>query len=339
MPAPAPAIALWRSLLGVAGAGGSPGVWAGREEWIARLSPALIADLAPDLPQPLDVAQQMRLFGRYQQAVQLQALQWISQAGVTGIALKGFAAAFLYYPTPASRLIGDLDLLVRAPDIEKLVRALQPHGFRFGSVGSNAWGFLSDASFMPFHSPDGNCNIDLHVQPDSYPLYLGLNVDQVFAQARQVMAAGQPVAVPCAAHMAMIVVSNLAKDKFAPNGLRKLLDLARLLRHEHDFPWIELIETAQRARMGRALETTLALLRGLGTPDDAIPPSLGRRRSRVLDELLADWCDQRLPTLLQRLQREWLLAAEPAVALRLAGRRLAGLVRPRSGAPAGHEPD
>ena len=28
---------------------------------------------------------------------------------------------------------------------------------------------------MPFHSPDGNCNVDLHAQPDSYPLHFGLD--------------------------------------------------------------------------------------------------------------------------------------------------------------------
>lgn len=331
---PAGALTLWRALLGLPPAA-APSAWPGRTGWIASLSPALLADLAPAEPLDAAVLQEVRLLARYRQTRLLQALAWIAEADVPCVALKGFAAAFLYYPAPAARLIGDLDLLVRERDLPRLVRALQEKGFRFGPADPKAWGFLSDASFVPFHTADGDCNVDLHVKPDSFPLSASLSTDEVFAQARQIMAADRPVHVPSAVHMALILVSNLAKDKFAPNGLRKLLDFARLLRHEHDFPWGELIGQAERARLGKALETTCALLRGLGTPAELMPERLGRKSPALIAGVLRDWCAQLEPGLLRRLQREWLLAAEPGVALRLAGRRLAGLIRPRSGIPAG----
>jgi hypothetical protein len=333
---PSGALALWRELLGLLAQDGfSP--WPGHAAWLANLSPGLVADLVPHHPLDADTVQAARLLGRYQQARQLQALGWIAEAGVACVALKGFAAGFLYYPTPASRLLADLDLLVREAEIPTLVRALRQHGFRFGAAERTIWGFLSDASFMPFHSPDGNCNIDLHVKPDSYPLPLGLDTPAVFAQARQIMAGEQMVHVPSAPHQALILIANLAKDKFAPSGLRKLLDLGRLLRHEHEFAWAELIERAGRARLGKALETSFALMRGLGTPDDWLHEDLGRSRSAVLDRLLQDWCRQQPPSFWQRLEREWRLSAAPDVAARLALRRMAGLIRPRSGVPQGLE--
>ena len=330
---PQQAVDFWQSLLD-SGAGHrhERASWPGRDTWIATLTPALVESLVPG-SMDAEPLRENRLYGRFQQAVQTQALGWIAEAGIDCVVLKGFAAAFLYYPEPAARLIGDLDLLVRRRDLPRLIEALTAHGFGFGGLPDPAWGFLSDASFLPFHSADGNCNLDLHVEPDSYPLHLGLDVDSVFAQARQVMAGERMVAAPCAEHMALIVVSNLAKDKFAPNGLRKLLDLARLLDHEKDFDWAALRDTAARARLSRALATTLGLLRALGTPAESLPPDSGIPRGATFAGLLRDWIEPRDPTLLQRLRREWVLAADPAIAARLAVRRVAGLVRPRSGLP------
>jgi hypothetical protein len=333
---PSGALALWRELLGLPPQSAfSP--WPGHEAWLASLSPGLIADLAPDHPLDPSLVQSARLLGRYQQALQLQALGWIAEAGVACVAMKGFASAFLYYPTPATRLLADLDLLVREPELPVLVRALREKGFRFGASERTVWGFLSDASFIPFHSPDGHCNIDLHVKPDSYPLPLGLSTADVFAQARQIMAGALAVHVPSAAHLVLILIANLAKDKFAPHGVRKLLDLARLLRHEHGFAWPELMERADRARLTKALHTSFALLRLLGTPEEWLHHDLGRGRSSATDRLFQDWCRHEPPSFRQRLEREWLLSAEPGVALRLTMRRLSGLVRPRSGVPAGFE--
>ncbi len=332
-PLPVAAPALWRALLGI-GDRDRPLPSAGDcQAWTAALSPGLVGGLVPDLALAAPAVQEARLFGRYQQALQVQALGWIADAGIDCVALKGFAAAFLYYPDPACRLIGDLDLLVRAATVPALVEVFQDKGFRFGIAQRRPWGFLSDASFMPLHSPDGNCNIDIHVQPDSYPLHLALDVDQVLRNARQVVAGGQAVSLPQPVHMAAILVSNLAKDKFAPDGLRKLLDLARLLRHEHDFAWPDLIELLQRARLGKALETTVCLLRGLGTPAELLPASLGHARGSLLDALLLDWWRQTPPGLARRLVREWTLAAEPDVAATLAWRRLRGLLAAGGGVP------
>ncbi|MGE0151804.1 MAG: nucleotidyltransferase family protein [Reyranellaceae bacterium] len=329
---PPGAVWLWRRLLGQE-ATGEPPAWPGRDGWIAALSPALMADLAADIALDAEAVQKARLYGRFQQALQLRALQWIAAAGVSCVAIKGFASAFLYYPTPASRLLGDLDLLVRPAEAAALAQALQAQGFRFGGAIQKAWGFLSDASFVPLHSADGNCNVDIHVKPDSWPLPLGLDTEAVFARARQVMAGDRLVSVPCAEHMALILVSNLAKDKFAPDGLRKLLDLARLLASEHDFSWSDLIAVAERARMAKALETACGLLRAFGTPEALLHPALGRRNSAALRRLVRDWSEQTQPGLLRHLEREWLLAAEPGVAARLLARRGLGLIRARSGIP------
>jgi len=335
--------ALWRHLLG--GAAADDRVPAPAADLLQR---AMIAAPAAAVAESIDgeagaaaraQAAAILGYGRYLLSRQLEVLRWLAQIAVPTVALKGFAAAQCDWPDPAQRIVGDLDLLVRREDLAAIVAALTQRGFRFGGALRPRWGFLSDASFLPFFSPDRHCNVDLHVEPDSYPLHRGLAVEAVFAAARHVVCNGVTVAVPCAEHALLIGVSNLAKDKFAVTDARKLVDIARLLRRQDRLDWHQVEARARRARLICALRTTLSLAVALGLPADRVPtqwrlPPAGLR-GRAWRRLLRDW--QSFATepvgTLRLLEREWLLAAHPAVAARLAGRRLRGVLFPRSGLP------
>ena len=279
-------------------------------------------------------------YGRYLFSRQLQVLHWLRDGQIDVIAMKGFAAALCDWPDPGHRVIGDLDLLVRRADLKAVVDLLWRRGFRFGSALKTRWGFLPDASFVPFFSPDRLCNVDLHVEPDSYPLHMGLDGVAVFGAAITVDYRGLAIRVPSAEHALLIAVSNLAKDKFPLTGARKLIDIARLLRRPR-LDWQEIEQRAHRARLGTALQTSLALLAALGGPIACVPPRWTQRprgwRRAAWEELLQQW-RAFAPTphsALQLLRREWMLAAAPPVALRLALRRLRGLWRPQTGLPDG----
>ena len=69
------------------------------------------------------LAQSVRRFGALQRA--LAALD-----PLPAIVLKGAATAELLYPSPGARILGDVDLLVRAPDLEPALARLAPSAIR-----------------------------------------------------------------------------------------------------------------------------------------------------------------------------------------------------------------
>lgn len=339
---------LWRALLHGA-ADVLPDGAAAPPAWLAaramRCAPPLVVLAA--LGGHADAATaargaQIALFCRYMLSRQLQAMRWLEEAGIAVVAMKGLAAALADWPQPAQRIGGDLDLLVRRADLAAIVALFARRGFRFGGVLKSRWGFLSDASYLPFHSPDGVCNIDLHVEPDSYPLHRGLDAAAVFAGARRATCNGLGIAIPAAEHSLLIAVANLAKDKFTPGGARKLIDIARLLRCAAALDWAQIERRARRARLTLPLRTALSLAVALGLPPMGVPAcwtappgGLAGLRGLAWRDLLQRWqaFDDGPAPLPVLLRREWLLSASPAVAARLALRRLRGLVAPRSGVP------
>ena len=97
------------------------------------LLPAALLNSA-EMPEALRQQWQKELFtqklrfGQYlihQEAV----LHLFAQAGIPCVVLKGTVSAS-YYPEPAYRAMGDIDLLVRPRDRESAVRLLKENGFR-----------------------------------------------------------------------------------------------------------------------------------------------------------------------------------------------------------------
>lgn len=97
------------------------------------LLPAALLNSA-EMPEALRQQWQKELFtqklrfGQYlihQEAV----LRLFSQAGIPCVVLKGTVSAS-YYPEPAYRAMGDIDLLVRPRDCQSAVRLLKENGFR-----------------------------------------------------------------------------------------------------------------------------------------------------------------------------------------------------------------
>ena len=97
------------------------------------LLPAALLNSA-EMPEALRQQWQKELFtqklrfGQYlihQEAV----LRPFSQAGIPCVVLKGTVSAS-YYPEPAYRAMGDIDLLVRPRDCQSAVRLLKENGFR-----------------------------------------------------------------------------------------------------------------------------------------------------------------------------------------------------------------
>jgi hypothetical protein len=280
-----------------------------------------------------------RLVNRFNAAAQRVALTTLYDAGFDLVVLKGFAFACTLYPEPEIRTIGDLDILVRPVDRDRLIGFLAARGYAFRPLPTPPWGFISTASYMPFVSADGAVNLDIHVQPDCYPAGLALTAECVFAAAQMVEAGGGlAFRAPCDTHALLLCATNAAKDKFGAFAARKIIDALLLLRRSAP----DLVATesvAASARFHGPLRAFLALLRGLGAglPErhDAgvLPVRMRAEFARMLADTQAFY--PATPNLLATLRRELTICTEPSVGLHNALVRLTGLVRPGAGVPHG----
>ena len=91
---------------------------------------------------PEDDARQSLLMNRFTGGVQRRWMAEIAAAGIPVVALKGFAFAHTLYPDPDLRTIGDIYLLVRAGDRDRLLVFLQNRGFAFELLPTGPWGFI-----------------------------------------------------------------------------------------------------------------------------------------------------------------------------------------------------
>lgn len=228
---------------------------------------------------PEDDARQSLLMNRFTGGVQRRWMAEIAAAGIPVVALKGFAFAHTLYPDPDLRTIGDIYLLVRAGDRDRLLVFLQNRGFAFELLPTGPWGFISDASYQPMVSAEGDCSIDVHVQPDCYPAYRSLDCDRVFAASRTVDIAGSVCSVPSDTHALVLSLTNVAKDKFGPYSIRKIVDVALLLRANRDIDWDEVALLARTGRFEGPARVSFVLLEALGAPRvmcrrrSAVPPA------------------------------------------------------------------
>lgn len=330
---------LWRRIAHATEAPGPGGLDpAACDRFIALASPALAEHLlGPGLVGPERLAQS-RLNNRFRLAAQYEALSRIAESGVHVVAIKGFALAHMLYGEPATRTVGDLDILVRAGERDRLIACLSDWGFVFVPLPRPPWGFISEASYAPFVSPDGECNLDLHIHPDCYPAYRSLTTERVFDAAETVTADRLSVLVPCPEHAFLLCATNTAKDKFGPFAARKIAD-AMILTRSRALDWPKMAAIAAEGGFSLPYLAFLHLLRDLGLgadslPDEAISPLPASRSgeyARMLSDVRAIWPGE--AGLAATFRRELLLSTEPAVGLRNGWTRLRGLFAPASGVP------
>ncbi len=353
--APAPAAAsrlLWRAVLtGTANADSlDPAVADALRVLAARLAARCSPGLAASLLAPLTpllggpavdpaAATSSALLSRLTLAAQLAALRRMIDAGLHPVVLKGLANAHLLYDPPAPRVVGDLDVLLKRSEIAAAIDLFAPLGFRFGGVRHTRWGFVSDASYVPFYSPDGITNIDLHVEADAWPLPLGLSAAEVLDGAVVLTLPGGTIRRPRDEHVLLICISNIAKGRFGWQTLSKVIDAARLLtRRGAGLDWGDIATRAARARLTRTLDALLALLVVLGLPRSAVRGVVHPPRGiagRTWGRIVTDWCSVFPGELsgMELLWRDLTLVQAPATFARFNWWRLKGLVRPVEGVP------
>ena len=310
------------------------------------VSPALAAHMlapaAARLGRPLvdrEAATKSLLLNRFTRHVHIRWAGEIAAADIDCVYIKGFANAHTFYEDPDARVTGDLDMVVRRAGLDRLVTHLADQGFTFRGGTEKRWGFIADASFVPFVSADGTCNLDIHVEPDSYPLYRGLDAAALFAESEIARAGDLDIRVPCPEHALAISISNAAKDKLGPFAAKKALDAIFLLRRGEGLDWARLDALLGRARLRRPARAFLALLIALGLPPDLVPAPMARPPGGLaaaeFARALGAWRTL-FPVeagLGATFRREVLLCADLPTAIHNNWLRVRGLVRPAHGTP------
>lgn len=284
---------------------------------------------------------QSRLNNRFRLSAQRDCLRLIAEADVPLVVIKGFALAHMIYDDPEIRAVGDIDVLVRPGDRDRLVRHLSANGYTFEPLPRPPWGFISAASYAPFISADGACNLDVHIHPDCYPAYRSLTTELVFARAVTIDADGLSFQAACADHAFLLCATNVAKDKFGLFGARKIADAMRLALR-HDLDWAEIDRLASKGGYAGPYRVFLRLLHDLGlrgfeVPHDPLPPRMAREYARMCADTQRFYPDD--PGLLATLRRELLLSTELPVGLHNAWARVRGLFRRDDGVPDVGGPD
>ena len=229
--------------------------------------------------------------------------------------------------------MADLDLLVTTKGLLPLVEWLHGEGFRFAPRSSRApWGLIGDASYRPLLAADGVLDVDLHTEPDAWPLHQGLDAVAVLRASRACETEAGLIRVPSASHLLLLAASHAGRDLFATDTFKNLVDgLLLVTGRAGSLDWAEIEARAAAGRVRRPL----ALFRGLlstlsgGQAPNTTVSNLAESffrfdpASRTLD---LGWA--------AKLRREWQVS-DPGVPLRRLGQRLRGLVRPWDGLPAG----
>jgi hypothetical protein len=337
----------WTALLGSAAA-----LPTDEREELAAWAERMADLLSPGLADHLLAAAQSRmgplldpervakgqLYSRFLLQRQREAVRMLRDAGVRFVCLKGFALAHLLYERPELRIVGDVDLLLPRDQLGPAVAALAAAGFKAMPIPSR-FGFISDSSFLPLVSEDGQVALDLHLAPDAWPAGRALTAEAVFARATRFRAGELDLLGPAPEHAFFLLVTNTAKDRFGPEGVRKLVDAAMLLRACPALDWAELHELAERGGYARSLSAFLRLLELMGLARRPPVPlrRLGGRRLREIEQVAALYRTARVAQLgfYGKLRREFLLGPGPQNVLRINLKRLRGLIRPGSGLPPG----
>jgi hypothetical protein len=317
--------------------------WAGRMADL--LSPALAEHLLEPASQSIgpliapERAAKGRLYAAFLYRRQLEAVRLLKEAGIGFVCLKGFALAHQIYALPQARIVGDVDLLIDRADLHRAAAALAAAGFAAMPIPSR-FGFISEASFLPIVSSDRQVAIDLHVAPDAWPAARALTSAAVFERAARFRAGDLDLLGPAPEHAFFLLLTNIAKDRFGPEGVRKALDAALLLRARACLDWGLIGALAACGGYRRALAGFLRLLERLGAQTDAPPALRAPTRApveREVERVAELYVTAEVPRLnfYDKFRREILLGPDPLSVAQINLKRLIGLVHPGTGLPPG----
>lgn len=233
----------------------------------SRAAGAFDPTIAQAVTAPLrTLAQQARLWDMERDRV----LALLAREGLSPVVLKGAALRLTTYRDAVERPVGDLDLLVPADQMERVVDRLVAAGYRMPEPAVIE-GFREHHFHLPLRHPNG-FEAELHWALTPAVSTHHLDEREFIARAVTVEAGGIVARVPCAEHMILHLSSQNTEDHFSK--LRRLVDLDRLIA-AHDVAWDTVVREAVQGGLAAPVALSLQLAHHLlATP---IPADLMQR--------------------------------------------------------------
>jgi len=236
-----------------------------------RITPYLYHHLRtvhPDLPTPPDIvgklrqghldnaARNLRLYGHLGKILQL-----LRDNGVPAIALKGAYLAEQVYAHRALRYLGDLDLLVRKDDLEKVDALLLGMGCR-PTIPNRIVG--PDNNEFVYEMPRRDLCVEIHwrILPPQFPF--PIDTEGQWNRARPAVLAGVETLVFCPEDLLLHLCLHAGCTHGFEPGLRLFCDIREILRHhEADMDWGLVRRLIQEWGIGKSVYLTLKLAQEL----------------------------------------------------------------------------
>ncbi len=204
------------------------------------------------------------------------------------LVLKGAALAETVYSRPSQRMFGDMDILARPDQAERVRAVLESLGY---VVDQRQWNALSNgrgcqANFFQ-HPERGPVVIELHTALINNPLFASIRLDSegMWERACSVRLAGVAARVLGPEDQILHLCLHLACHYLAaPRSLRDIDQVCRVC----DMDWLRLVALARNARVSSVCFACLfAASRLFGTPIpntvlDDLAPRRGRQRLESL---------------------------------------------------------
>lgn len=192
-------------------------------------------------------------------------LETLEAASVPALVIKGPAIA-AWYPDPALRPYGDLDVLVPRTQLDEAVGALE--GLGYHCTYSRAWS-LEYGYDVPMARDDGRSVVELHWRLDYSEGVGHLPVKDLWERAVPCPLGGQAGLQLEAVDTVLHLCSHAAIKHRAHLGLRPLCDLTQITREWESVEWKRLARRASDYGLARPVYLMLALAQqalGLAVP-------------------------------------------------------------------------
>jgi hypothetical protein len=221
-----------------------------------------------------------------------EALEALNAAGVPIIVFKGGAQYAEGLAISPRRVMGDIDVLIRKPDVARTLAVLEAGGWL--SVGGESFAYLRQV--LP-NSLRGNFRkgrhgeIDLHVSPFHFARSTPALEAALWARAKPAQLALRPVLVPDPTDSMLLLLAHGVEG----GGGDWVIDAATRMERQ-PIDWERLVATAEQRGLVPGCRDAIAYLRhgvGLAVPEH-VPARLAKARVSVA-ERLKHWSNTRHP--------------------------------------------
>jgi hypothetical protein len=178
-------------------------------------------------------------------------LALFERESIQAIPYKGLDVAMIAYGDLTLRHIGDVDILTTRDDYPRASELLLAEGYRITAD----WGWERTLA-----DPSGRIRVDLHRAISDRELPIPIDLDRWRARLQRLVVRGGVIPRLSLCDLLLVLCIQIAKDGWVGRcELKKICDIAELIRSHPDLDWQMAVEEAERMGCRRILFLGLLL--------------------------------------------------------------------------------